>query len=180
MHTLHPPPLLLVLFLFPFGFAQAQTLLPPRILPACHAPKGDAKLKQWTDRLALTLPPKDANYQRGKVVDVDYVVDVLQRKSTKAFMSLWSGPTAFGPDAPRNLVEDSPSYSRRDFHDANGNTFGMESFGVTREGKHWRHTWIALSGMDGITYTVDSADDATFFDRIVDSLCVLPPGKNHH
>lgn len=77
MHTLHPPSLLLLLFLFPFGFAQAQTSLPPRILPACHAPEGDTKLKQWTDRLALTLPPKDANYQRGKVVDVDYVVDVL-------------------------------------------------------------------------------------------------------
>ena len=176
MNTLHPPPVLLVLF--PFGFAQAQTSLPLRILPACHALGGDTKLTQWTNRLALKLPPKDANYQRGKV-DVDYVRDVLQRKSTKAFMSLWSGPTAFGPEPPRNLLKDSPSYSKRDFHDANGKTFGMESFGTTKEGKHWRHTWIALSGMDGITYTVDSADDATFFDRIIDSLCILAPVKNH-
>ena len=123
MHTLHSPALLLALFLLPFSFSQAQTSLPPRDLPTCHAPEGDTKLTQWTDRIALTLP-KDANYQRGKV-DVDYVRDVLQRKSTKAFMSLWSGPTAFSPDTPRNLLENSPSYSKRDFHDANGKTFGI-------------------------------------------------------
>lgn len=95
-------------------------------------------------------------------------------------MSLWSGPTAFGPDAPRNLVEASPSYSKRDFHDGNGKTLGMESFGVTTDGKHWRHTLLMLNGHDGLEYTVTSPEDAAFFDRIIDSLCQLPLAKNSH
>jgi hypothetical protein len=171
--------LLLLLLAFALSPAHAQSPLPARVIPACHKPDSGSNLIEWTNQLALTIPVKEAKFRRGKV-DVDYVRDTIQRKSTSSFMSLWAGPYAFSPDPPKDLVSNSPSFSKRELHGVDGSAFGTETFGVTTDGKHWRHTFLMLKGLDGLEYAVTSQDDATFFDRIIDSLCQLPLAKNLH
>jgi hypothetical protein len=170
----------LILFLFfPTGSALGQSLLPPRVIAGCHEPDAGRKLHEWSKQLAVTLPSKDVKFRRGKV-DVDYIRDTLQRKSTSAFMSFWAGPLAFGPDPPKDLVEKSSSFSKRELHTEDGSTLGMESAGVTADGRHWRWTFIASEGLHGLEYTVVSSDDAEFFDRVIDSLCRMASTRDSH
>ena len=161
------------------NFADGQSSLPPRVIPFCQKPDGGRKSLQWNKLLAFTLPEKDVKFRRGKV-DVDYVRDTIQRKSTSAFMSFWAGPLSFGPEPPKDLVAKSPSFSKRDLQTVDGSRFGTESFGTTSEGTYWRWTFIAFVGINGLEFKVSSRDDAAFFDQIIDSVCILPPVKNPH
>lgn len=170
--------LFLLLLGCPISSALGQSILAPRIMPACASASARDNFFAWSHVLRFTLPERDVKFHRGKA-DVDYVREVIQRKSTSAVMSLWSGPMSFSPDPPSDLVQNSPTYSKRELHATDDSLIGFDSFGVTATGKYWRNTFFAI-GVNGMRYENASVEDAAFFDRIIDSVCIVPSLKNAH
>jgi hypothetical protein len=175
MHSSLTHLLLLFLLVVPLNAALAQSSPPARVIPACGASGAHDQWFTWSHVLRFTLPDKDVQFLRGKV-DVDYTRDLVQRKSTSAVMSLWSGPLSFSPNPPPDLVQKSPANSIKELHSVDGSLVGFDSFGVTTEGKHWRNTFFGIE-VHGFRYENASAEDAIFFDRIIDSACIAPASK---
>lgn len=167
--------LLLLLLVVPRDAARAQSFPPALVIPACGKTGAHDRWFAWSHVLRFTLAEKDIRFHRGKV-DVDYIRDVVHRKSTNAVMSLWSGPLSFSPDPPPDLVQKSPAYSKRELHPTDGALVGFDSFGVTTDGKHWRHTFFGIE-LHGFMYENATQEDAAFFDRIIDSVCIAPASK---
>ena len=74
-------------------------------------------------------------------------------------------------DPEDDLVVNSVSVQQRPIISSEGQLVGLDSSGRLQDGTAWRQ--IFVSG-EGARYSKASDEDATFFNQVIDSFCLIP------
>lgn len=139
--------------------------------PNCESSRPDDKRIGW-GKYGLQFDVPNANAEiRGGKPDVDYVRYVIKRKGGKGFLELWFGGHAMDVDPEDDLVVNSVSVQQRPIISSEGQLVGLDSSGRLQDGTAWRQ--IFVSGK-GARYSKASDEDATFFNQVIDSFCLIP------
>jgi hypothetical protein len=142
------------------------------VLPVCPSHKEHGKRVGWPHQFLI---PKGTHFQ--KHFRTDYVVSysIVDRGETRALV-IWTGPMVGGLDADDDWLVRAASLTERSVRD--GSRFAGQDFrGLDKDGKHWR--WTGLSGYSVARYWGVTDETEAFFDRIIDSACVVKddPGE---
>jgi len=122
--------------------------------------------------------PKDLQIDGGSA-DVDYLRYVIKSKPNHGYLELWFGPYAMNLDPDDEQFAKSIEFKQRSVDRADMwgkmQSVGFDTTGKYSDGKIWRQTAMIAEG--GARCLADTPEEATVFDRIVDSLCYAPhPG----
>lgn len=169
-----------VIHFFKDGFAPASKVIRPGETETTVVLDDDAAT-QW-------MLPKCADKGRGRRIGLPYQLRVPRRtKVRKRFDSnnvsyvladhtrkyslvIWAGPVVGGFDADDDWLVNAASFTERSVKD--GDQFAGQDFrGTDKAGLRWR--WTGLSGFNVAHYRRASDEAARFFDRIIDSACVV-------
>jgi hypothetical protein len=126
----------------------------------------------------------------AKAQDIDYTRFGVKGKDG-GLLDSWFGPTAAEVDASEDFYLNSKSFSER-FVDVPGyGIVGIDSRGVSKDGRHWRWVglkyamveggkslmgtywhWPRMGATDMIRYDSATDSEAKEFDLIIDSACL--------
>ncbi|HSC78180.1 MAG TPA: hypothetical protein VLB32_06425, partial [Candidatus Acidoferrales bacterium] len=119
------------------------------------------------------LPPKGVKGEWEHGFDT-YQYRIRYRKSPY-YLRLDGGPNLGGRDADDDLLAMSTMFEERWVVDAGG-IIGVDAKGQLPKGHVWRS--VGLMGVAIARYNDVPPEVGTFFDKIIDSLCVaVPPDK---
>ncbi|HME57872.1 MAG TPA: hypothetical protein VKF63_06005, partial [Terracidiphilus sp.] len=120
------------------------------------------------------VPQHDARLFRGNV-DVDYVVHIVKAKHGNDHVEFWFGPYAMNPTPYDEQFVESETFATRDVvkppgsvDGSEGGVIGTDTWGRLSNNKMWRHMAI---GLEGARYQDVNPENATLFDRIINSAC---------
>jgi hypothetical protein len=142
------------------------------VVPACGKPGPGQKQIGWGKYGLRFRVPKRAVKILGGKTNTDYVRYVIKPKTGEAHLELWFGPYAMESDPDNDLVINSVNFAQRNVVDANGGVAGKDSWGNLRSEGSWRQTAVSTQG--GSIYRNARPQDATLFDQIVNSICLVP------
>ena len=110
----------------------------------------------------LFLVPTGTTVKHHSDTDTWDLIVSFPHSKTKERLVLWSGPMLGYGFAPEEDILGASDFTQK----------GFDWRGKDRYGKNWR--WFS-SIQDLVHYENVSGDAATFFDRIIDSVCVRRP-----
>jgi len=146
------------------------------VVPTCGQPVPNQRRIGGKFGLQFDVPTREVKILGGKW-DVDYVRYVIKPKDGEGYLELWFGPYAFSPNPEEELLSKSVSTQKRDVVNTDGGQIGADSLGKLQTGEVWRHTLIAISGLEGARYRA-KLENASLFDQIVNSACNVPFPKH--
>jgi hypothetical protein len=180
-HLEHPG---VVLHFSKEGFEPQTLIVTPEVvhlhialLPSNHdlaAPPCGPRLrgtKQIGSVLRFNIPKRGTTLSGGKT-DVDYVVWTVKPRNSNSELQFWFGPYAISTFADDEDFLNSTAFSERDIIYPGVGTLGLDSRGELKNGEKWRQTVVAGEG--GARYKAKTAEDALLFDKIIDSICMIP------
>lgn len=143
------------------------------IAPLCtkSPTRGSRRIGYGPIGATFDIPKKDVEILGGKW-DVDYVRYVIRPKRRKGSLEFWFGPYAMSSEPPDEDYLNSLSFEERYLISATGERYGLDVSGIKRDNSRWRRTSIVMTG--GALYQNALPEDATLFDRIIDSVCIAP------
>jgi hypothetical protein len=145
------------------------------ILSPCIRPGPHQKRIGWRQNgIRFTLPKRDVIIEGGKW-DVDYVRWAIRTKTGKSYLEIWFGPYSLSPGPDDDVFLNSSEYTQRHISTSSLGSIGGDSRGHLKSGGFWRQT--AAVGDGGAIYRDAQPDEALFFDRIIDSICIDSPSK---
>ena len=134
------------------------------ILPACPD-KIHAKAVGWPYQFLVPKRPKIK-----KRFGDDYLIYLTADRTKEYSLVIWFGPLVGGLDADDDWLIQAASFSERSVRDGT-QIAGQDFRGLDKQGRHWR--WTGLAGYNIARYRNASDAAAEYFDRIIDSACVL-------
>jgi hypothetical protein len=150
------------------------TLLPlGNDLTAAPCQKHRPGTKRIGRRVGFDVPRKNVQVLGGKT-DVDYVRYVIKPKTGDSYLELWFGPYALSMTPSDEDFLNSVTFSERRIVSPSMGVVGTDTRGQLKNQGKWRQAAVVASG--GASYHAKTAEDAALFDRIVDSMCVVPFG----
>jgi hypothetical protein len=142
------------------------------IVPACSDSIRNQKLIGWGDYgVHFAVPEREVKMEGGKP-DVDYVRYVIKPRAGESWLEFWFGPYAMSTEPDDEQFVNSVDFSQRNVEASKGKSFGIDSSGRFANGRRWRQT--AILGQGGARYLDAAETDANLFDRIIDSICLVP------
>jgi hypothetical protein len=158
------------------GTSQLRVTLPPlgKDLSAPRCGPKKSGIKRIGGRVAFDVPSREVHILGGKT-DVDYVGYTIKPKTGNSYLQFWFGPYAISEDPHDEDFLDSVSFSQKRIVEAEIGIAGIDSRGRKRNGETWRQAVVAGEG--GARYTAYTDKDVDLFDRIVDSICVVPASR---
>lgn len=117
----------------------------------------------------------------------------IPSEASSSYLRIWLGSRAGSMDAAESLYLKSVSFRERFVVDERGKVIGMDTSGITPEGKRWR--WVGFNpSLDGAwpnlqdtavsvvalgmaRYEDATEEDSRFFDGIIDSACLPVAGS---
>ena|SRR6185437_6714157 len=140
-------------------------------VPICARPERGEKQVGWGKYgPRFTVSVHDATIKGGKP-DTDYIKYVIRLKKGKSYLEFWFGPYALPSEPDDEQFVNSSDFAQRNLVIVGGGT-GMDSFGHLRNGSSWRQTVVLGGG--GAVYQHALPDEASIFNRIIDSICTVP------
>lgn len=118
----------------------------------------------------FTVPVHIVTIKGGKP-DTDYVRYVIMPKKGKSYLEFWFGPYALSSEPDDEQFVNSSDFAQRNLVIVSGG-IGMDSSGHLRNGNSWRQTVVL--GRGGAVYQQAPPDEASVFDRIINSICTVP------
>jgi hypothetical protein len=131
--------------------------------------------KRIGTRVGFDVPRKNVQVLGGKT-DVDYVRYVIKPKTGESYLELWFGPYALSMTPGDEDFLNSATYSERHIVAPSMGVVGTDTRGQLQNQEKWRQTAVVISG--GARYRAKTPEDQLLFDRIVDSICVVPFGNS--
>ena len=113
------------------------------------------------------LVPRRAKIRKETSTDVASWTVKVPQGETHEHIVITTGPLLGDGFPPEEWIIDSKDFSERD-------SGGLDWSGTTKGDKKWR--WFSSSEAI-VSYENASDGTAVFFDRIIDSVCMSPPGK---
>lgn len=148
------------------------------LLPVCGPGKQTSKeIRPGKFGLRFSIPKQEKLTVKGGKWDVDYVKYVILSDIGHDYLEMWFGPYAMNLNPDDEVFIKSTEFKQRSLDlddDARRivQTVGYDTVGKYPNGKIWRQTAMIAEG--GARYLADSPEEASVFDRIVDSLCYAP------
>lgn len=140
-------------------------------VPICGRPgRGERQIGWGKYGPRFTVPVHIVTIKGGEP-DTDYIKYVIQPKRGKSYLELWFGPNAISSEPDDKQFVNSSDFSQRNITVAGGG-IGMDSLGHLRNGDSWRQTVVLGGG--GAVYQQAPPDEASVFDRIINSICTVP------
>ena len=100
----------------------------------------------------------------------DYIIYLTADRTKEYSLVIWFGPLVGGLDADDDWLVKAANFTERSVRDGQ-QIAGQDFRGVDKQGKLWR--WTGLAGYNIARYRGASDAAAKYFDRIIDSACVL-------
>jgi hypothetical protein len=120
------------------------------------------------------VPQHDVRLIRGKA-DVDYIVHTARARGSDDRVEFWFGPNAMTPTPDDEQFVESETFTTRNIimpkgfvRGSEGGVIGSDTWGYLLNGKMWRQ---AAFGLEGARYSDVNPEEASLFDRIIDSAC---------
>jgi hypothetical protein len=129
--------------------------------------------KRIGGRVRFDVPNRNVQVLGGKP-DVDYVRYVIKPKTGDSYLELWFGPYALSMTPSDDDFLNSVTFSERRIVSPGMGVVGTDTRGQLQSQDKWRQAAVAASG--GASYRAKTDEDAALFDRVVDSMCVVPFG----
>ncbi len=148
-------------------------------LPWC--PDDPGELGKFISYRFKALIPADVKVVESN--DADYWMNVIgygPQDIRQEWLKIGGGPSwSSGFPSKEDLQESTGIIDRDLFDRGHSERFGpyldgIDVRGRTKDGRYWRLTGNAFQTM---SYRVVYKDAATYFDRIIDTLCVSPPKR---
>jgi len=157
------------------GTSKARVTMHPSTnslrVPICGRPgRGERQIGWGKYGPRFTVPVRAVTIKGGKP-DTDYVKYVIRPKKGKSYLELWFGLNTLSSEPDDEQFVNSSDFAQRNLVIADGGV-GMDSWGHLRGGDSWRQTVILERG--GAVYERAPAGAASVFDRIINSICIVP------
>jgi hypothetical protein len=114
--------------------------------------------------------PEATSVVQGGNRDVDYACYTVKRKGGTSSLPLCFGAYAMNMEPEDDVFANSESFQQQAIVTADGQSLGLDSSGLLQDATAWRQFFV--SG-EGARYSKASEGDAGFFNKIIDTFCVI-------